>query len=236
MLRFFSNNFKLTKDDEHHLLNVMRAKIGDEIELVDDSRVFLTKIVGVNPLKFEVISENHFNPELSNKITLFYCLVKGEKLDLVIQKAVELGVSEIVLLTSSRTVVKVVKKDLSKKLERLNNIVKSAAMQSKRNVIPSLNRIIDIKDIRESDLKDHNYIAYELEAGKTIDFVNDVKSIKKDEAVSVLVGPEGGFSIEEVKKMNSIGFKNVSLGSRILRSETAAIAVLSVLSILLEAK
>ncbi|MEA5061627.1 MAG: RsmE family RNA methyltransferase [Erysipelotrichaceae bacterium] len=225
-----------TKDDLHHLINVMRVRPHEQIELVVDNIPYIYEINSIRPFRITEIQKNDFNPELASSITLFYCLVKGDKLDLVLQKATELGVSEIVLVQSKRSIVKIAQEDIKKKLERFQSIVKAAAMQSKRLTIPTLNKIIDISSIDKSILKNHNFIAFEGEAGGTSSFKKEIEEMKLKDSVSVLVGPEGGFTLEEVKKMNSIGFKNVSLGRRILRSETAAITILSVLSFLIEAK
>lgn len=225
-----------TKDDLHHLINVMRVRPHEQIELVVDNVPYIYEINSIRPFKITEIQKNDFNPELASFVTLFYCLVKGDKLDLVLQKATELGVSEIVLAQSKRSVVKIAPEDIKKKLERFQSIVKAAAMQSKRLTIPTLNKIIELSSIDKTMLKNHNFIAFEGEAGSTANFKKEIEEMKVKDSIAVLVGPEGGFALEEVKKMNAVGFKNVSLGRRILRSETAAVAVLSVLSFLIEAK
>ncbi|MCH5171680.1 MAG: 16S rRNA (uracil(1498)-N(3))-methyltransferase [Erysipelotrichales bacterium] len=226
------DNISFTEGDIFHIQKVMRFKSGDLIEIVLSSKVYLTKIENVNPLKVEIIEELEEKRELENDITLLYCLPKGDKLDLVIQKATELGVKNIVGVISSRTIVKIDEKDKKRKIERFNKIIKEAAEQSKRVNLPEFIDIIDFKDICKY-LSIHNFIAYEGEALNDGTLFDDLNKIKKNESISILVGAEGGFSLSEVKLANEIGFKSVSLGKLILRSETAAIYFLSVLSFML---
>lgn len=226
------DNISFTEGDIFHIQKVMRFKNGDIIEIVLSSKVYLTKIENVNPLKVEIIEELEEKRELENDITLLYCLPKGDKLDLVIQKATELGVKNIVGVISSRTIVKIDEKDKKRKIERFNKIIKEAAEQSKRVNLPEFVDIIDFKDINKY-LSIHNFIAYEGEALNDGTLFDDLNKIKKNESISILVGAEGGFSLSEVKLANEIGFKSVSLGKLILRSETAAIYFLSVLSFML---
>lgn len=229
-----NDSVQFKKEDEHHILNVLRMKINDEVEVVYDKKVYLCKLASLKPLigiiKKEIIDDS----ELKNDITLYYCLVKGEKLDLVIQKAVELGVSHIVLLNSKRTIVSF--KDVEKKLSRFQQIIKGAAEQSHRLMIPTIDGVYDLSKLNKSYLKTHNFVAYEQNKGAqdaTYKFFNDIKT---GENISLLIGPEGGFDEKEVEYANQLGFKNISLGSRILRSETAAIACLAQLSFVLESK
>ena len=126
----------------------MRFREGDEIEVVLNGHIYLAKLVSFKPIKVSIISEIFENRELSAHITLLYCLPKGDKLDLVIQKATEIGVSKIIGVISKRVVVRIDQKDKEKKLIRYNKIIKEASEQSKRNVMPIFEDIIDYKDIK----------------------------------------------------------------------------------------
>lgn len=239
MQRYFAleneTTIALSKEDEHHLLVVMRAKIGEQIELVKDGKCAIYEIASLKPLILQKKLDLPKDNELKNKVTLYYCLVKGDKMDLVIQKAVELGVEEIVLVQSERTIVRLNVSDHKKKLERYASIVKGAAMQSKRNTVPKIEKIVNLNELTKSDLKDHNFVAYEVVAGSTEKFKTLIESVKPGQSISMLIGPEGGFAPKEIEQMKRLGFIEVSLGKRILRSETAAISSLSIIAFLLEA-
>ena len=225
----------LHEDDVFHLTRVMRAKVGEQIEVVEDGVVYLCQISRFKPLIIDVIRRLRENNELPNRIILVAALLKGEKMDLVLQKATELGVDEVVLLETSRTVVKFKRDDREVKMERFNRILKEAAEQSKRNRIPHLYRVIDFNGLHdiEADIK---MVAYEEEAGPTTSFNKYVEAIKPEQSVAILIGPEGGFSDHEILLATKQGFKKVSLGRRILRAETASFYALSVIANHLEKK
>ncbi len=234
MQRYFveindSNEVIFSKEDIFHISKVMRMKVNDEIEIVNDSKLYLAKITSFNPsLKVQIIKEIDRKTELDTYIRLLYCIPKGEKLDLVIQKACELGVDEIVLVNSSRCVAKIDKNNVNKKIERFSKIIKEASEQSKRLKFMKLSDVIDYKDINKYDA-DLSLIAYEKEDPK----VSSLKKIleeKEYKIINVLVGAEGGFSEEEVDYAIKNGYKSISLGRRILRSETACFYLLSILS------
>ena len=167
------------------------------------------------------------------KIILIICLLKGEKLDLVVQKATELGVSEIVFVASKRAISKAKDFNFSHKCERYNKIAKEAAQQSHRLSVPVINRLIDFNELGEI-IADKKIIAYEKEDGKTENMINIVSNLSSGESLAILIGPEGGFEKSEVDFAASLKYKSVSLGKRILRAETAAIYSLSVISCLLD--
>ena len=239
MQRYFSisnEEIKLDTGDIHHITHVMRNKVGDFFEIVFNEKIYKEEITSLNPLSFKTVDISSINNELNNDITLFYCLSKGEKNEFVMQKATELGVKRIVLLSSKRSVVKLSNDDFNRKKVRFEKILKEASEQSHRNVIPELIGIIPIKDIPESLLANHNFIAYEEDAGYTLNTFNLFDKIKEKESVSLLIGSEGGIDKDELSSLNENGFKNISLGKRILRTETAAVYALSVLAFLLERK
>ena len=225
----------LEDDDVFHLTRVMRAKVGEKIEVVNEGVVYLAQINRFKPLEIDVVRRLKENNELPNKVVLIASLLKGEKMDLVLQKATELGVFEIVLLQTERTVVKFKKDEKEVKLERFNRILKEAAEQSRRSVIPHLYRIIDFARLREIEA-DVKMIAYEGEEGPTKSFNKIVESIKSEQTIAILIGPEGGFADHEVEIAIQRGYKKVSLGKRILRAETASFYALSVIANQLEKK
>ena len=225
----------LEDDDIFHLTRVMRAKVGEKIEVVNEGVVYLAQINRFKPLEIDVVRRLKENNELPNNIILIAALLKGEKMDLVLQKATELGVSEIVLLQTERTIVKFKKDEKEVKMKRFNLILKEAAEQSRRSIVPHLFRVITFDHLSDIDA-DVKMIAYEEEAGPTNSFNKIVDAIKPGQKVAVLIGPEGGFAEHEVEIAIGHGFKKVSLGKRILRAETASFYALSVIANRLEKK
>ena len=236
MQRYFAskkeNKIILGDGDVHHLLHVMRNKKGDEIEVVADNKLYACIIKSINPLDIEINYEIPVDSELHNEVTLFFALAKGDKIDFVIQKATELGVHKIVLIKTERCVVKLTQDDFMRKLDRYNKIAKEASEQSHRLRVPEIVGVMDIKNIPSELMRDTNLLAYEKEAGQTSTFLERVTG---KGSYSIMIGPEGGFSLSEVELLvNKYGFEPVSLGKRILRTETAAVYALSVIGCLLE--
>ena len=233
--RIIDKQVILDESDQYHLVKVMRARQGDQIEVVCEGKLFLCSISSIKPLKIATVCQIKENNELKNDVVLIASLLKGDKLDLVLQKATELGVEEIVLLQSERSIAKIRNLDRSFKLERFNRIVKEAAEQSKRTRLPLLYRVIHIEELPEINA-DVKLMAYEGEQGNTSSFLSAIKSVKPGQRVAILIGPEGGFSLDEVNEAIEYGYKTVSLGRRILRAETASFYALSVLAAHLERK
>ena len=236
MQRYFAsllNNeyIKLESEDEHHILHVMRMRKDDEIEVVANDKLFLCRIENTNPLKIFIVHEIASDVEINEDITLLFALTKGDRTDLVVQKATELGVKKIALIQSERTVVKYEEKDIEKKCQRYQKIMKEASEQSHRLVVPTLLGIYNLKRLPKEVFSDINYVAYEKDAN---DVEGSFKGLTKGKSITVLVGPEGGFSEDEINMLTAQGFIRTSLGKRILRAETAAIYALSVIGYLLE--
>jgi len=228
-VRIVDNFAILSEDDVFHLTRVMRAKRGTEIEAVCDGSVYLARVEKLKPLQIPIIRKIRENNELSNNVILIAALVKGEKMDMVLQKATELGVSEIILLQTERTIVKIKKDDKQVKFERFRKILKEAAEQSKRTKIPSLYRLITLEDLDTIEAK-VRMIAYEQLEGSCASFNKVLDTIKPKDTIAVLIGPEGGFSESEVEIAMHFGYKPISLGRRILRAETASFYALSVIA------
>ena len=236
MQRYFANidqnyDVHLSKDDEHHILHVMRMKKGDEIEVVDNQKLYLCRLNGTNPLSVSMVHEIASNVEISEDVTLLYALTKGDKIDLVLQKATELGVKKVALIQSERTVVKYDEKDIEKKSQRFIKIMKEASEQSHRLVVPEFLGIFNLKNLPKEVFCDINFVAYEKDANKPN---YQFQGLEKGKSVSVLIGPEGGFSKQEIENLTNQGFIRTSLGKRVLCAETAAIYALSVIGYLLD--
>ncbi|MDY0345125.1 MAG: RsmE family RNA methyltransferase [Bacilli bacterium] len=237
MQRYFGQVFEgraiLNEGDAFHLSKVMRCSIGTEIEVVADGRVYLSRVEKVKPLFIKIINTQNENNELPNDIVLIMAPLKGDKTNLVLQKATELGVSEIILLLTSRTIVRFKQKDVLSKLTRFNTILKEAAEQSQRIHIPLISYTDKISKLKNFHAT-HKFVAFEQQSGPTGGFNKLIKQIKKRERIAIVIGPEGGFANEEIDELKTLSFIPVSLGKRILRAETASIYALSVIANYLE--
>lgn len=239
MQRYFAHKIKnhiiLDEDDAYHLLKVMRARRGEEIEAVADEQVFLSEVVSTKPLEIIAKKQLKEDNELPNYVILIAALLKGDKMDFVLQKATELGVSEVVLLTTERTIVKIKGHQNDLKLGRYQKILKEAACQCKRTHIPFINKIIDFSRIDEIDAN-LKLIAYEGSKGTSSTLNKKLNTIKPGKKIAVIIGPEGGFSEAEVQYAKNNGYTPIGLGKRILRAETASMYALSVIANRLEDK
>jgi len=232
MQRYFvslnNENFIFKEDDIFHITRVMRMKIGDFIEVVSEGKVYLVKIISLSPFavkKEKILEENHENTCFYR---LFLCLLKGEKNDLVIQKVIELGAKDIVLVNSSRSISRIDDNKKESKLIRYNKIVKEALEQSKRSYEAKVSDIISFDEIFNY-YGDINLIPYECSSKNSEDLIVFLTNLD-NKTINVIVGPEGGFSKNEVGLAIRNGYNEVSLGKRILRSETAAIFISSLIS------
>ena len=231
MQRYFSekkidNKFILSDNDYYHITCVMRMKNDDNIEVVYNNEVYICKLEFFNDNinVYEIKKINSNNDKLD--ITLFVPLVKEQKMDLILQKATELGVSNIIPIITSRSVVKVDNTKENKKIERWQKICKEASEQSKRVDIPKVSSIINIKNIKVLD--GVNIVCSTAEKNNNIKiFLQNHKCCDK---INVVIGPEGGLSSDEENLLVEKGFIKVSLGSRIMRVETVPIFILSIIS------
>lgn len=234
MQRYFANldgeYVILDKGDTHHLLHVMRARVGDRIEVVASQKLFLAKVESLLPLTIIVIHSIEQKSELPFDVTLIFPLAKGDKIELVLQKAAELGVKNIFLVNTRYCVVKMDQLSFEKKKERYMKILKEASEQSHRLAIPNLYGVVDISHLPSFAFSKQNYVAYEKLSDHGVIF----PFLKEKSSITYFVGPEGGFSEEEIDILVKQGFTPISLGGRILRCETAAIYGLSVIGYYLE--
>ena len=218
----------ITGQDVNHIRNVLRMKAGEKIGVRDGiSRNYICELETMEPefVRAKILSEETDSSELPARLYLFQGLPKGDKMELIIQKAVELGACEIIPVATRRSVVKLDKKKEENKVRRWNAIAESAAKQSGRMQIPEA--------FSYSEKFDINLIPYELEEGmeKTREILG---RIKPGMQVGIYIGPEGGFDREEVEAAVKKGIHPITLGRRILRTETAGMAALSILMFQLE--
>ena len=226
----------LTGEAAQHISLSLRMAVGEMLTLCDGEGLdYTAKIVSLSrdAVTLTVESSAKSLSEPPYRIRLYQCLPKGDKLETVIQKAVECGVSEIVPVQSSRCIVKWKADDAKKKLVRYNRIAEEAAKQSGRGRIPTVLMPMNYKDALTEMAKDSlAFLCYENEEGKTLPAL--LRTLTLPDTVSFLVGPEGGLSPEEVDIAREMGVFSLSLGERILRTETAAPFVLAILSAFFE--
>lgn len=235
--QIFENKVCITGKDVNHIKNVLRMKQG-EMVLVSNGmdREYTCIIDEICPEKITLIIQDVDGParELPVKVTLFQGLPKSDKMEMVIQKMVELGVYEIVPVSTKRCVVKLDEKKAAAKTKRWNLISESAAKQSKRGIIPIVHEPVSFKTALEmAKGMDMLIIPYE-EAEDMALTRNALSEITNNMSVGVFIGPEGGFAKEEVEFATQYGAKAVTLGKRILRTETAGMALMSVIMYLTE--
>ena len=229
-------------EDINHIKNVLRKKIGDSITIcnTDISTDYLCEIKKIeeDAIKCNILNKLENNTESNIKVTILQGLPKADKMELIIQKAVELGAYDITPLEMKRCVVKLTDKDKTKKLQRWQKIAEVASKQSGRNRIPKINEIKPIQNIcnlcHEYDIV---IVAYENEKENKLKYELEKLKIGQTQnpKIAVLVGPEGGIDDSEIKLLKENGAKIVTLGNRILRTETVALSVLSIIMYELEA-
>ncbi len=230
---------RITGSEVNHIRNVMRLKRGDEISvsLGEDGREYR---YGIESFEDEaVLCRLRFvkekSVELPARVLLFQGLPKADKMEWIVQKSVELGAAEVIPVSMERCVVKLDAAKAKKKTARWQGIAESAASQSRRGMVPVVHSPMTMKEAVQyaKEHTDCRMIPYELQEndGSTGKYL---ESIRPGEAVSIFIGPEGGFTPEEVELAREAGIRPISLGNRILRTETAGLAVLSWLIYILE--
>lgn len=227
----------ITGSDVNHIKNVLRMKPGEQIRVSDgEAGDYLCEVTELSEMTvtaaiLEKLSET---TELPAKIYLFQGLPKGDKMELIIQKAVELGVYEVIPVATKRTVVKLDAKKEESKRKRWQGIAESAAKQSKRLVIPEIHRALSFKEaLAYAADMEKKLLPYENAEGITATR-RAVAECASGMSIAVFIGPEGGFDEAEVEEAFQAGFQPVTLGRRILRTETAGLTMLSLLMMQLE--
>ena len=246
MYHFFVEPFQIHEEqkyieilggDVNHIENVLRMKQGEELTVSDgfgseyrcSAQEFLPETV-----KVKILEKSRVSSELRSEITLFQCLPKGDKMELIVQKAVELGVYGIVPFAAKRSVVRLDEKKAGKKQIRWQAIAKGAAEQSGRGLIPEVEIVKTYAEALEFAKElDVILVPYELEEGMKAT-MSIIEAIRPGQSVGIFIGPEGGFEEQEIGQARNAGAVPVTLGRRILRTETAGITTLSILMYHLE--
>lgn len=224
-----NNRYIITGTDYNHIINVLRMDIGDSFLVSTNGKSDLCEIESFDgdTVTALIIEENYQNTELPLNIYLFQGLPKGDKMEFIIQKSVELGVYAIVPTEMSRCVVKLDDKKKKSKVARWQAISESAAKQSKRNYIPKVFDVLSYKQaLKMAEGLDLLIVPYENEDGMTLT-KQVLENMKDCKSVGILIGSEGGFDENEINLAKEIGGKVISLGKRILRTETAAITTVA---------
>ncbi len=222
--------FTVTGDDMHHLVRVVRIKKGEIIRVsTATGNNYLCSVSDILDKELLVdVTEQVNSTELSNKIYLFQAIPKGDKMETIIEKTVELGVYEIIPVQMKNCIVKLDDKKKKNKLSRYQTVALTAAKQSKRSIVPNIHDVLSFKEAMEYAANlDLLLLPYESKNGMkdTYDVIN---SLQKGQSVGIFIGPEGGFDESEIELVKD-KCKLISLGRRILRTETAAICSLSML-------
>ena len=228
----------LEGEEFEHAKNVLRLGVGEEVILLDNSGKEYSAViaeVGKRAMKLHILRVNEGDREAATEVALLFGYLKNaDKNEFIVQKAVELGAWEIIPVTTRRTVVKLDQKKAEAKRKRWNAISESAAKQSGRTVIPQVGEIVTFKEaIARGKSLDKSLIPYEC-ADDMAETRAIVGQLKKGMDIGIFIGPEGGFDKEEIQEAMDAGIRPITLGKRILRTETAGLAALSILMFALE--
>lgn len=234
--QFTEEGIYISGDDAHHMHRVMRMEDGDCVFCCnDEGETCIAEITKITNEKIELIVVEWLKDcaELPVRVAISSGLPKGDKLELIIQKATELGAVQFVPFNAARSIVKWDDKKGDKKVERWGKIAKEAAEQSHRSIVPDIQKPLSIDTlIKMSDTFDYKMVAFEEEAkeGERSLFSNLLHEMQNGQSLLAVFGPEGGLSDKEVDKLKKAGFVSCALGPRILRTETAPLYVLSAIS------
>lgn len=237
MPRFFvekdsinNNHISVFDKDAVHIGRSLRMKIGDELILCCDKIDYTTKILSISDSEVicEIISQSSTQSEASINLILYQAMPKLDKLELITQKAVELGVIKIIPVITSRCISRPDQKSFLRKKERLSKISLEAAKQSGRGIIPEISDILDFKSaVSQLSCHDFSFVCYEKGGEPFTNIVNPLDF--RNKSVGLFIGSEGGFDESEIKACEDSGIKAISLGKRILRCETAPISAISII-------
>ena len=229
MQRYFIKNkdMLLEESDIKHIKKVMRMNINDKIEVVYNNKLHICEITSLEPFNIKVIEKLDEDKKTKIELTVAVALVKEQKMDLILQKLTELGVSRIIPVSMERSIVKLDKERFNKKKVRWESICKEASEQSKRTNIPIIEDIKSITDLTKEDA-DLKLVASTKEKEKLLNYY--LQSIEDCAKIIMVIGPEGGISDKEEDILVSNGYNRVSFGNLIFRVETATIYVASIIN------
>lgn len=231
------NILTIIGDDVNHMKNVLRMREGEHFSAADENGMCYECAVETlekHQVTAQILEKKMGETELSSKIYLFQGLPKSDKMELIIQKAVELGANQIIPVVTKRSIVKLDAKKEASKLKRWQSIAEGAAKQSGRMLIPQISEVKTFTEaLQMAQTLDINIIPYECARG--MEGTREIfRSIKPGMSVGIFIGPEGGWEESEVEQAKELDVKPVTLGRRILRTETAGLTTLSILMYLLE--
>ncbi len=241
MQRYFIKNNQLNnniitidENDSHHIKNVMRMHIGEKvIATIEGETSFLCEIISLDKnVNLKVLEEIRDNNELKVKVSIAHGLVKRDKQEEVIRRLVELGAYAYIPVEMDRSVIKVSPKDKNTpfKNERYERIVKEASEQSERLSLLKLNNILSFKELINS-FSEYDLVLFASVASKDdLSLKENLANIKNLNNILVIVGPEGGFSDKEIETINKTKAKTITLGKRVLRTETAPLAAMAIIA------
>lgn len=236
MQRYFviekqNDDLILSPDDVHHIKNVMRNKPGDFIECIYQEKLYICKIIDPTSPIVRIIEERQENHELPLDITIAIALVKEQKMDLILQKLTELGITRVIPLKMERSIIQLDEQKFKKKKARWQTICKEAAEQSKRNKIPEIMDIHTLKQLKDLSF-DQKFIC---STRNQANFINNYLQAKDTCAKMIFViGPEGGIAPKEEDLLIDNNYIPITFGHRIMRVETAAIYIASIINYLYE--
>ncbi len=237
--QIFDGSAEIVGDDVNHIRNVLRMENGEKVVISCGQGIdyyCIIKDVQAQCVVLDIVEEIPVTTELPVKLVLFQALPKADKMELIIQKAIELGAYEVVPVRTKRSVVKLDEKKAAKKQQRWQAIAEAAAKQSGRGIVPKIREVVSFSEALS--------MAKELAAGVIpYELFDDMEQttevlehICDHESIGIFIGPEGGFERGEVEKAMEAGIQPISLGKRILRTETAGLAILSVLMFRIESR
>ena len=231
------NQIYIEGTDVNHMKNVLRMRPGEKLGISDgNNHHYICQVEKYEDAQavLTILEEESVDTELPSKVYLFQGLPKGDKMELIVQKAVELGVYQVIPVATKRAVVKLDAKKAKKKVERWQQIAVSAAKQAGRGIIPAVGEVCTYAQaLKYAEELDVVLIPYELAEGME-ETKQIIAEIRPGQSVGIFIGPEGGFEKEEVEQAVKAGAEPLTLGKRILRTETAGLTMLSVLMFHLE--
>ncbi|WP_391201977.1 16S rRNA (uracil(1498)-N(3))-methyltransferase [Psychrobacillus sp. L4] len=230
-----NNNITITGEDAHHMIQVMRMSPGDEVYVVAENRTYTMTIVEGSAKSVLLKAEEKLEQtnEMPLKVSIVCGLPKGDKLELITQKATELGMHTLYPFAAKRSIVKWDKQKNEKKIARLQKIAKEAAEQSHRSYIPNIHTPISFEELLEvGTTYDVKFVADEEDAKleHRQKFAEQLKKVHDKKSILIVFGPEGGLDRSEIKSLLENDFQPISLGPRILRTETAPLYALAAIS------
>lgn len=229
-----NKDIKITGEDVKHISKVLRLTTEDLVEVCDgEKHEYIGKIKNISKeyILLDIVEKREIQREAPVEISLYQSIPKGAKMEFIIQKTIELGVNNIIPVSTERSIVQFKdNKDREKKVDRWQKIAEEAAKQSKRGVIPKIHMPISFKDaLNHGKSNQLNIIAYEKEESNGIrDLINKEKNNNINK-IGIWIGPEGGFSREEISLATTENLQSITLGPRILRTETAGLAVSTII-------